>query len=251
MGVPAKKDSKSGLRSSIDASIQRAKNEQETKLRNKRMDYARAASKHISNSKPVSAAQDLFKYLTVLEGAKGVKSFELKPSDFNETTEVVEMLMVAGTYWDLVKLFDKIPDSKGNGYFQKCLERYILFSKGAKYQVICAETLRRFIRHGRPKHTKELKEAYFKVTKTQYKQDCFVLSSLEDVIEPGTVSTFQAYRDETLAHTSYGRLFIKLYYRVGPLLAKCVTLLPNQFRVFLAKRFEVLAIKINNKKRLF
>ena len=56
---------------------------------------------------------------------------------------------------------------------------------------------------------------------------CFVVTATFGDPSDDTVASLRCYRDLVLSDSYLGRLFIRVYYRIGPILATCVEKLPS------------------------
>jgi hypothetical protein len=225
-------------RNKIEDAIFFAEEERKRKLASQRLALARAGSQAFQRRDLSAAIKAFSAYLRVLEETKGVGESGLLPQHFDLKKDLVELGMISGIYWDLCKIYDKIVFE--NNDFQEVLQKYIQFSKGLPYQSISAETLRKYISRGKPKHRAEFKAAYRMLAASR----CFVATSLVDVIDIQTLPVLRKFRDEVLARKSWGRAFIFWYYRRGPQMADCVDRLPQWMRVVLGKGLDLLVMVI-------
>ena len=91
-----------------------------------------------------NAVKAYVKYLQALVDYYGVEEKNLKPALFGGKNNVVEILMVSQVYWDLSKSYDRAP--KLTNECQRCLNQFILFSLGFKFQYLNSEMLRKYIK---------------------------------------------------------------------------------------------------------
>jgi hypothetical protein len=64
--------------------------------------------------------------------------------------------------------------------------------------------------------------------------NCFIVTTTMGDINHPVVVDFRRYRDEVLLNTFIGRLFINIYYRIGPLLSKVIK--TNSFLFTISKK---------------
>lgn len=93
----------------------------------------------------VTAIRKYSEYLeTMAEAHKAQGMFELRPSHFNKTQDLTEMMMISHIYFELAKVYD------ATGKFQqecaKCLEQFALFTANQPYQVVNSEMIRKHMR---------------------------------------------------------------------------------------------------------
>ena len=111
------------------------------------------------------------------------------------------------------------PWTKSTGHenkFRLYLRKYVDFSIGAKYMVLSAETLRKYIKDGKCKHIKDFEQAHVALRTKLGK--CFIAGALygEDAAE-----TLLLRKLRTNAWSPQpGRAFVRAYYALAPLSAR-------------------------------
>lgn len=153
-------------------------------------------------------------YLKLLSDINGIEMNVLSPKYFDKTTQSSEMFLISQVYWDLAKVYDQSTQLRKEFLFS--LNQFLLFSINNSFQVVNAETLRRFIRKGRCKNLADFKAAYQKIYITS--KMCYVASFAFGHYHPTTV-TLRKFK-LTLAKLPWGESFIDLYYRYSPILVK-------------------------------
>ncbi len=234
----AKKVTSDHVRKKIEDSMLAAEEERKRKLAGQRLTLARNGVQAFQRHDMPTAIKSFITYLRILEDSKGVDQGGLTPQHFDMKKDLTELLMISGVYWDLVKIYDKV--TVENDDFKQFMRKYIQFTKGMPFQAVCAETLRKFIANGKPKHPGEFKAAY-KILGTSR---CFVATSLVDVTEDQTLFTLRRFRDEFLAKKRWGRAFTIWYYRHGPSIAARVDQCPQNLRSVLGRSLDFAAILI-------
>ena len=216
------------VRRRVEQVQQRTDEELRRKLLGQRVDIARMGIAAYKNRQMGEAVKHYFNYIRILEQVKRCPEGQLHPSNFDKTTEMSELLMVSGIYWDLAKLFDKTKTADKYKEFTKYLERYVLFSKGLPYQALCAEAIRKYLKQEKALHKDAFKHAY-KLLGGKIK--CFVATSLMDVTLPSTHFELRRFRDQGLKKHPWGRNFVAWYYRNGPKIARHLDQAPRWVRV--------------------
>lgn len=214
-------------RRKVQQAVEQAEAEHRRQLLRKRIQLANDGIRAVAAKKPIEAVRAFQTYIRILEDWKGVSEGGLTPSHFDAKKEAAELLLISGVYWDLVKLFDRTSSAGKQKEFLHYMEKYILFSRGMPFQALCSETLRKHISLGNPKHKDEFKHAYKLIAVTR----CFVATALCDVTHVDTAPALREFRDEVLSRSALGRVFIQLYYRVGPALADFSEAWPRPLRV--------------------
>lgn len=159
------------------------------------------------------AAVSYEKYLRILELIYDCKPSGLSPGLLKDTARTTELSIVAGIYWDLVRIYDT-----NSAYLER--------------QKIAAEQLAKFINFT-PLHSDLIKKAnIFQKTCQQPavirklisaskkpKARCFIATAVFDSPDAKEVQFLRLYRDETLKLRPWGRKFIIFYYKYSPKLA--------------------------------
>jgi len=219
-------DEFSYARKRVQEAMERAEAEHKRLLQLKRMDLASQGLKAFHLGKPTEAATKLQTYLRIVEDWKGVPEGGLNPSLFDLKRDAAELLLISGVLWILVRLYDTTRSDPRRQDFVHYLEKYIVFSKGMTYQRLCAETLRKYIAVGKPRHKEELKNAY----KVLAVSKCFIATELVDVTDVDTLPRLRVFRDRVLRRSKSGRAFTAWYYRNGPWMARVMAHMPHLVR---------------------
>ncbi|MBI2711686.1 MAG: hypothetical protein HYX41_02320 [Bdellovibrio sp.] len=228
-------------RKRIETQIEFQEKERKRKLENTRLELARAGISAYQRRKLTEAVNHFLTYIKILEEIKDVSPGGLLPSHFDAKQDLPELLMISGVYWDLVKLYDRTKSKERQKEFHHYLEKYVAFSKGMPFQHLCAEALRKYLTGDKPVHREEFRYAY----KILSVHQCFVATALNDLLKPGSLENLRRYRDESLAHSVWGRAFIRFYYRVGPSLALQTDRLSPKTRRFLARVVDQVADRVH------
>ena len=214
------------VRRKIEKEREIAEFERKRKLKNRRIELARAGYHAYHNRKFAEATRSFQAYIRILEDINDVKPGGLKPSHFDPKKDLSELLMISGIYWDLVKLYDRTRSKAKYNDFKKYIEQFVIFSKDTPHQALCAEALRKYISGDKAIHKEDFKIAY-RILST-YK--CFIASALVDVVSEPTIPRLRDYRDQVLSRSFFGRQFIRGYYCFGPVLANGVDKLPYKLK---------------------
>ena len=84
------------------------------------------------------------KYLDSLAVYFEVTEDKLHPELFIRDKNLAEILLISQVYWDLAKAYDRSPRLKKE--CERCLNQFVKFSLGFKFQFINSEMLRKFIK---------------------------------------------------------------------------------------------------------
>ena len=236
----AARSAKRGYRKRIEESMAQAEVVRKRLLMKKRIDLARQGVTQYQNNNVVEAVVSFKTYIKILESVKGVSDGGLQPSHFDKRIDIAELLLISGVYWDLMKIYDKTATAAKTDEFRSYTEKFIIFSRGMPFQAVCAETLRKYISNKKANHKTDFKNAY----KMLGKSSCFVATALYDVSEPETIEVLRAFRDLKLQKSFWGRIFIHIYYRLGPTLARGTDHFPEFLRKKLGQSLNFLARRI-------
>ena len=228
----------------IEMQMKVMQDEHRRNLMRKRLEFVTNGVRAFQNKKVSEAVTNFQSFVKLLEDYKGTGEGGLTPANFDPQKDIGDLLLLSGVYWELTKLFDRTRTEEKKRDFLHYLEKFILFSKGTAYQPLCAESLRRYISNDKPVHRVEFKNAY----KVLGDGKCFVVTSLMDVTDFETLPALWKFRDETLRRSVAGRGFIRLYYRVGPLVAAVLDRLPNRARRTVGRCIDALAAKLEPRK---
>ena len=158
------------------------------------------------------AVNAYLKYLDSLAAYFEVKENELKPTMFKGGNGIAEVLLVSQVYWDLAKAFDRAPNLVEDS--KRCLDQFVLFSVGFKFQFVNSELLRKYIRKKTCYNIKNFEKAYEKI-RVQSKK-CYIATHAfgEDHHVTGTLRVFK----KEILRYSWGHYFVDYYYRLSPIL---------------------------------
>jgi len=215
------------MRDQIDAAIEKARKEHRRDLFRKRIDLARQGVRLYQSRKLPDAVRAFHTYISILEDWKSVPEGGLHPGLFDVKTDLPELLLISGVYWDLAKLYDRTKSSGKQVEFRLYLEKFVVFTKGMPFQALAAETVRKYISIQNPVHRSDFKAAYKQIALT----NCFVATALFDVCDAETVDRLRAFREVRLREKPFGRVLIALYERIGPVAADFSELWPQPLRV--------------------
>lgn len=230
-------------RSKIQESIDKARAAQRLDIYKKRIDFAKQGIKAFETARSAEAIKHFSTYLKILEEWHEANPGGLTPSLFNLKKDVAEMLLINGVYLMLMKIYDRAKDANRKE-FQHALEKYITFSKGMPFQTVAAENLRKFINHEKPIHRVELLNA----AKMIGASGCFIATALADQGDPETLLRLYQFRDQVLEKSFLGRIFVRIYYRISPPVAKRLEKWPVFLKLPLARGLDLFAKALGDNK---
>ena len=220
--------------------MEQADKEKKAKLQKRRMELAALGARAMKTRNFAEAVPCFLGYLKILEQSKGAPPGKLVPAHFDRKAELSELVLIAGIYWDLVKVYDRSKSASSYRELNAFLDKFLLFSKGMPYEPVCRELIRKYLRNDKPIHAKEFREAYRKMTGNK----CFVATSLVDQIDERTLPRLRKFRDRRLQRRWAGRVFVRFYYAIGPAFADAVDRFPNFIRARLGRGLDLLAARL-------
>lgn len=204
MAVKKKKDPK-------DLKDER-KREQVVELYRTRLSHLKRAQQLIRDDRMAQAVESYTKYLGILALYFDTTEDRLTPILFDSEKDVTELLLISHAYWDLAKAFDRSPNLQRDCF--RCLEQFVKFSIGFKYQHVNAQIIRKFNNKKQAHNPKAFEAAYHKIQISSKK--CYIASSCfgDQDLRTETLRQFK----HAIAPYELGKDFIDTYYRFSPLL---------------------------------
>lgn len=182
---------------------------------NSRVDIAKKALKHYSDGKIPHALKAFRDYLTTLEHHHKVEKFGLRPSLFNQKKDKGEILLIAGMYWNMAKIYDR---TKGHTLqTRQCLNKFLEFSVGQPHVVISSEAVRSYIKSGSTVHKKDFSKAHQYLVSHLTK--CFIATACYGA-QSREVEILRRFRDEKLMKFALGHALVHCYYWLSPPIAR-------------------------------
>jgi hypothetical protein len=162
----------------------------------------------------VQAVDSYTKYLGVLALYFNTTEDKLSPSLFDPEKDLTELLLVSHAYWDLAKAFDRSPNLQRDCF--RCLDQFMRFSIGFKYQHVNAQIVRKFNNKKQSHNPKAFENAYHKIQISAKK--CYIASECFGDEHPHT-NTLRHFK-LNISKYSMGKDFIDTYYLISPRLVE-------------------------------
>lgn len=161
------------------------------------------------------------KYLDALAQFFEIPEEKLSPELFIKEKNLAEILLVSQVYWDLSKAYDRSPKLKKE--CERCLNQFVKFSLGFKFQFINSEMLRKFIKKKAAYNPKLFTDSFEKLKLNS--KACYIASYSfhEQACEVKILRLFK----KRIQHTPLGSLFVGEYYRFSPKLIDFFNEYPN------------------------
>lgn len=192
---------------------ERAKEQHRLSLWKNRVQLIRHARTCMNQKLYSEAAAAYEKYLKIMEIVFECKKGELNPALFKESARHTELTVVASVYWDLLRIYDMSNQhAERQTYCAKQLASFIRFTPIYPDIIRKAEIFQRSAKN--PAVIKQ-----FLKMSSESRPRCFIASAAFESVYSIEVQQLRFYRDYNLKKSSWGRGFIKWYYRVSPQIA--------------------------------
>ncbi len=171
--------------------------------------------KLLKKAQEYSAADDIPKavelysqYLNALATYFKIEEPKLDPKLFNPETDLAELFLISHAYWDLAKAYDRSPNLHLESI--RCLDQFVKFTIGFKYQYVNARTMRAFIRKRLAHNPKAFKQAYERIQVES--KGCFISSDVLGSSHPQT----ERLRERKFYWQKFmlGKYFVSFYYNI-------------------------------------
>ena len=199
-----------------------------------RLMVLRHAQDYAARNDVPKAVERYSTYLTTLASYYRVTEDKLSPKFFDGSKDITELLLVSHAYWYLAKAYDRSP--KLYKEFQRCLDQFVRFSSGYKFQHVNAQMLKKFIRKRHAHNPKDFNKAYEKLYVKA--KGCFVASYAFGDNHPIT-NDFREFK-KLLVKSKPGFFFVENYYRFSPSVTNFLSSHPKiglPLKVFLFRPF--------------
>lgn len=156
-------------------------------------------------------------YLSTLAAYFRVDENNLSPKLFDAEKDITELLLISHAYWDLSKAYDRSPKLHNESI--RCLEQFIKFSTGFKFQHVNAQMIKKYIKQKQAHNIRPFLNAYQRL-KVDTKA-CYIATHCYGS-EDEVTNTLRIFRDKIVTST-IGFKAIELYYDLSPSLIKFIT----------------------------
>jgi hypothetical protein len=193
------------------SAIEQAEIDRKTKIWEMRMAFIQRGHRAMQIKQYGEAAISYEKYLRVLELVFNVEPGNLTPEVFKENSRTSEMSILAGAYWDLVRIYDTGQHGDRQARFAAQLAKFAPVTPMFNDIVKQAQDFSKNARN--PQNVKIFLSGVGKASR------CFIASSAYESPIHGDVMLLRNYRDSVLKQSFLGRKFIYFYYRYSPKIA--------------------------------
>ncbi|MBC7713312.1 MAG: hypothetical protein H7177_08235 [Rhizobacter sp.] len=202
------------------------KREQVVELYRTRLTHLKRAQAFVKEDRMAQAVDSYNKYLGILALYFDTTEDRLTPTLFDAEKDMTEQLLISHAYWDLAKAYDRSPNLQRDCF--RCLEQFMKFSIGFKYQHVNAQIIRKFINKKQAHNMKAFEAAYHKIQISSKR--CYVATMCFGFEDEKT----ETLRHFKLAIAKYklGLDFIDFYYSFSPFLVESLEKRPKLKFIF-------------------
>lgn len=192
--------------------IEKAELDRKSKMWDMRMAFIQRGHRAMQVKQYGEAAISYEKYIRILELVFNVTPGSLTPEVFKESSRTSEMSILAGAYWDLIRIYDTSPQYGDRQ--AKCAAQLAKFAPVTPIYNEIVKQAQEFSKNAR--HPERVKIFLAAVGKSSR---CFIASSAYQSPNHSDVMILRNYRDSVLKQSFLGRKFIYFYYRYSPKVA--------------------------------
>jgi len=192
---------------------ERAKEQHRLTLWQNRVQLIKQARTCMNQKMYPEAAAAYEKYIKIMEIVFECKKGELKPELFKESARHTELTVVASVYWDLLRIYDmntRYADRQSN-----CARQLASF---IRFTPIYPDIIRKAEIFQRSAKNPGVIKQFLKMS-SESRPRCFIATSAFESVYAIEVQQLRFFRDHKLKSHSWGRVFVRLYYKYSPRIA--------------------------------
>ncbi len=201
-------------------SVGKAREQRKLTLWKSRVNLIKAARSHMNSKAFSDAAVQYEKYIKVLEMVFDVKPGELTPEHFKDSARTQELTVVAGVYWDLLRIYDT-----NEKYGDRMKMAAVKLSSFLRYTPVFPDIVRKGEAFAKSANNPSIVRLFLKSAK-ESKGRCFIATAAFSSCYAPEVIILQEWRDHVLLQSRAGRAFVRLYYAVSPPIAGLIDFMP-------------------------
>lgn len=190
-----------------------AKEQNRLMLWRNRVGLIKTAKQNLAQKNYADAAVAFEKYLRVLEIVYDLKPGGLSPELFRGQSKSQELTVITSVYWDLMRVYDS-----SSNYADRQMKAAEKLAEFARYTPIYGHIMRKADVQARVAKNGAAFRHFLKLSNAK-RPRCFIATSAFDSYTDETVLQLCDLRDRRLKKSSWGRAFVRFYYRFSPGLA--------------------------------
>jgi len=192
---------------------EKAKEQKKLMLWKSRVNLIRKARQLMNEKRYSDAAVQYEKYMKVLEVVFDCTAGELSPEHFKDSARTQELTVVAGVYWDLMRIYDT--SEKYGDRMQAAAKKLAQF---LRYTPVFPDIMRKAEAFAKTAKNPAVVRSFLKVA-SESKGRCFIATAAFGSAEAPEVIALRWWRDRVLLPTLWGSLAVQIYYRISPLVS--------------------------------
>ena len=201
-------------RGSILQARDKAKEQKKLMLWKSRVNLIKKA-RQLMNEKAFSeAAVQYEKYIKVLELVFDCEAGALTPEHFKDHARTQELTVVAGVYWDLMRIYDT--SEKYGERMQAASKKLAEF---LRFTPVFPDIVRKAESFAKSAKNPNVVKAFLKAA-NEDRGRCFIATSAFESEWAPEVIDFRLFRDYVLMRTRPGKIFVRIYYIFSPAIAE-------------------------------
>lgn len=213
-------------RGSILQARDKAKEQRKLMLWKSRVNLIKKA-RQLMNEKAFSeAAVQYEKYIKVLELVFDCDAGALTPEHFKDHARTQELTVVAGVYWDLMRIYDT--SEKYGERMQAASKKLAEF---LRFTPVFPDIIRKAESFAKSAKNPNVVKNFLKAA-NEDRGRCFIATAAFESEWAPEVIDFRLFRDNVLMRSKAGRLFVQVYYTVSPPVAELLDNSPVLKRIF-------------------
>lgn len=200
---------------------EKSKEESKARLWRSRVTLLKKARNLMSRKSYGEAVVCYEKYLRLLEAVLDVKETGLRPEILKERQSTKELTVITSVYWDLLRVYDT--NEKYRKRMEQTAQKLVQF---APFTPITIDIVKKADSYrGKARNPDIFKQLSRDL---MYKKNfCFIATCLfEDPKDWHYIRKLQLFRDTVLLKSLAGKIFVFIYYRISPTLAKTLDHIP-------------------------
>lgn len=176
------------------------------KVYQERLKMLKKAQEYSAADEIPKAVEFYSQYLNALALFHKVDESKLDPKMFDQKKDLAELFLISHAYWDLAKAYDRSPNLHLESI--RCLDQFVKFTIGYKYQYVNSRTIKAFIRMRLAHNPKAFQQAFERIHIES--KGCFISSQLFGPSHPVT-QDLRVFKNQLLKR-SYGLNIVVFYY---------------------------------------
>ncbi len=144
------------------------------KVYRERLKLLKKAQEYSAADEIPKAVEFYSQYLNALALFYKVDESKLDPKIFDQEKDLAELFLISHAYWDLAKAYDRSPNLHLESI--RCLDQFVKFTIGYKYQYVNSRTIKAFIRKRLAHNPKAFQQAFERIHIES--KGCFISSEL-------------------------------------------------------------------------